>query len=366
MGNKDVVSPKQEAKELKIVPMKKFDPSALTVGSFKTDSIQPMAFLTYGKREEQIILQTGTFQITDRGIPSLAKSDQKDAIGPKTDEERMYLSFGLDSDQKTTQEIREKFDELDNIFGSKEMKKKLFGAEAEKYEYQALIREPNEREWKDKEGNTRIKQDYVKAKFSVDFQTKALNVVLFEKMEDRSKMTPFIPSTVTEIADRVRFHSNIRLLLSLSKLWATKSGFMGKKRLYGLGLKIYQIEHDVPKMGKAVLGTKIGFIDNEDDDEPEEKVVSKKSEKKSSKTAKMSDNEDEAQNDEPEEEEEETKPKKKKSSSKNVDSNDESDSSSRKVSKKQSKPSSDVEDEPAEDEEEEEKPKKKKSSSRSK
>jgi hypothetical protein len=147
---------------------------------------------------------------------------------------------------------------------SSEMKRKIFGSDkvAESYNYQEIVREPeNDME----EDGAIFKPKYMKLKIDTDYNTGDVKTRIMVKEESGRKKLDDI-KTITDLTKYIRYKSNIRMVVTINKLYATRAK-VGDKKKYGLTFKILQVECEAP-INKAAQYDMDAFVDDEDNDEP--------------------------------------------------------------------------------------------------
>nr|AEX62942.1 hypothetical protein mv_R738 [Moumouvirus Monve] len=337
---------------------------------------QPLCYLNYKDEKHgdtKLLVQSDKLKITDHGIPGIHEQYYPD------DSKREFIKVPLDNGQDACRKLRKHFEEADQFFGSNKLRKKIFGNNADQYQYQPIIRTPQEQnndEKKNKSGEDKPKHDFVKLKFNMagSGESRVNRTKLFQIKSEKEK-EPINADTITEVANHIRFQSEIKFIFYYVKIWANSSKTQGlNKYLYGVGLKVMAIEF-VPNKGKGIDIDNLEF--DESDDENEDNVSPKKSK------SKLDDDDDDDDNgndnnengDENEEDEEPEEKQDKKSSKKKVveedaEEEEEQPKSKKKDDKKSKKPvkksSKKVESEEEEEEEEEEEVKPKKRSSKNK
>lgn len=397
----------------------KFD--NIEVSELNKEASQPIAYINYNDVERnaktKILMQSGKIKITSHGIPALDKPDSKTNFYPD-DSKREFIKVPLDPLQPACVELIKHLEKVDNWAGSEEMRKKLFGKRASKYQYQSCIKTPKvedangdgdsdeenkepKKTRKDKNGKEYPIVDYVKMKFNIVPSGKGkINKTVLKRIEGGKKVS-VRADTITDIANEIKFLSEIRFVFYYNKIWANKNPAPGATVIpYGIGFKIMAIEY-TPSAGKSVDPEEIEFMSSDEEDDevsPNKKAKMDDEENSSSdKEEKENNSEDEekktkgkkngsdtpgkkskgkqvVEENEDEEENKEISPKKSSKKSKKAKIEDEDkeqdeEISPKKNSKKSSKKSkkAKIEDEDEDDEEEEIKPNKKgKSASKNK
>ncbi len=326
----------------------------ITVSELDQTKTQPMAFMNYTnpklKSETKLFVQSGKFKLTGGGIPRLSKPEDKQKFY-ESDDKREFIKIPLDPEYPACVEMRKLFEEVDEHFGSEEFRKKFFGSKRySKYQYQKCIRTPaprdddsdseeddkkNKKSKKDTNKNSDKKQypvfDTIKMKFNVVPEGNGrTNRTKLIKITDGKKKT-ITANTITEIANEIKFLSDLRIVYYFNKIWANKATVTGTNvKLYGVGIKVMAIEY-TPSVSRGINPDDIAFMSEEEDD-----VSSKKS--KDKKSPKLDDSDDNSDDDE-------ESPKK----NKNSDDDDEESEVEAKPSKKSKEDSSKKGKKPAKD-----------------
>lgn len=397
----------------KVAPVyryKEIDFSSAAVSELNKDGMQPLAYINYNdpvrKAETKLLVQSGKIKLVAHGIPGLHDEYVKD------DSAREFIKIPLDPQQAACVELRKFLEAVDEWAGSAEMRKTLFKGRADKYQYQSAIKTPkpaddddddDDNKKKSKKGKSDKKYpiyDFVKMKFNMDIQGKGRTNKTKLKRKEGTTSKVIKADTITEIANQIKFQSEIRFVFYMVKIWANKTAASGAVYIpYGVGFKLMAVEF-TPGQNKGIDVNSVDLLSDEDEDEAEVKKPAKKSSKKtnsddeeevkkssSKKSPKVDDSDDDQSNDESKsrnDSDDDAKPnsdnesdddsKKKSKGKKSKKSSNDSDdditiTKSSKKDKKKSKKTADSDEEEA-DSEEEVKPKskssKEKSSSKSK
>lgn len=379
------------------------------VSELNKEGQQPLAYINYNDPDlnspTKILVQTDKIKITSHGIPSLSKEGDKNNYYP-TDDKREFIKVPLDPEQESCVKLRKFLEKVDEWAGSEEMRIKLFGKRASKYQYQKCIKSPEAKDDDEDDGDDDDKpkkgkkakksgdekkkyppMDYVKMKLNVvGSGSGRINVTKLKRIEG-SKKTFVKADTVTEVANEIRFLSEIKIIFYFNKIWANKTVAQGATVIpYGMGFKVIAFEY-TPHVGKGVNTDEVDFISEEEEEDDDQEQVQTKKSSKAKNSPKMDDDENENDDNEDEEDEDdskknsknknksETSSKNKKSSKKTDDDDDEGDDedddvpvtkAGKKNEKKKSKKSKkDEDDEENEEDEEDIKPKKKREKGKS-
>jgi hypothetical protein len=278
------------------------------VSELKDEGAQPLAYINYLdpnlKAETKILVQSGKFKLTGHGIPRLSKPDDKYKYY-ETDDKREFIKLPLDPEFPACNELRELFEKVDEHFASEEFRKKLFGTKKyKKYQYQKCIRTPqsaddedseeesgsedegktkNSKNKKDAKGNKKADGkkypvlDFIKMKFNIiPTDSGRINRTKITKLDGKKKI-PVSAKTITEIANEIRFLSELRVVFYFNKVWANKTQ-TGGMYMYGVGIKVMAIEY-TPSVSRGINPDHIEF--SSDDEDNEEDETNNSSEKKS-------------------------------------------------------------------------------------
>lgn len=270
--------------------------NCVEVSELNKDGSQPLAYVNYlnptTQASTKLLMQSGKIKLTSHGIPSLDKKDSKTNFYPD-DSKREFIKIPLDPGQAACLELREHLEKADEWAGSDEMRKKLFGKRADKYQFQTSIKTPQKIDKNDDEEDEeddKLKKgkdnkpakvypviDYVKMKFNV---VKGKNMTKLKKIEGNKKNL-VKAETITEIASEITFLSEVKFIFYYNKIWANKTPSPGApKIMYGIGFKIMAIEY-TPGTSRGLNADNIDFLSEEENDDDEESGA--KSKNKSTK-----------------------------------------------------------------------------------
>ena len=238
----------------------KFDPKNVFFTALEENSrvtSQKIAYVRYktGSSDVMLQIQTPKINLFTYGIPMLGQYYPDD-------KSRSFIKLPLDETVDELKNFCDKLVELDTIMQSQEMKRKIFGSDkiAETYNYQPIVREPeNDME----EDGATFKPKYMKLKIDTDYNTGDVKTRIMVKEETGRKKLDDI-KTITDLTKYVRYKSNIRMVVTINKLYATRAK-VGDKKKYGLTFKILQIECEAP-VNKAAQYDMDAFVDDEDDE----------------------------------------------------------------------------------------------------
>jgi hypothetical protein len=170
----------------------------------------------------------------------------------KEDKDRGFIKVPLDYSDPEIMKMVTEFKKVDKVYGSDDFKKKSFDKKAGKYEYQPIIREPEE----DDEGVTR--PPYMKLKLDTSWpEGNVLTEVYTSElvMDEESgkeirKRTKVDLTTVTEFAANVTYMCRFRPVFRPVKMWAHQQKM--KDPQYGIVFKAIKLEVEPNKNSNSV------------------------------------------------------------------------------------------------------------------
>lgn len=198
---------------------------------------QKQALLTYDN--DSFVIQTPQFIVESYGIPqhstyyTTAKSRAFFKM-PFCHDRRKYED-GID--YNAVKEMFEKFQELDVLFSSPEIKGKLFGDKADKYEYQALIRYPDET---DGNLNKYYRPPYTKIKLDLDYRTEKPKYRVYNNVN--GKRTEIHLNDFNDTLNHLKYLTKARFIIYLHKIYVNKNSLGNDKKKYGVILRARCIE----------------------------------------------------------------------------------------------------------------------------
>jgi hypothetical protein len=241
---------------------------------------QPLSYIYYNdpaypNSQRKLLLQSGWIKLTHYGIPPL---DTERGFYTE-DSQREFIKIPLDPRQDSCRDLRNHLEDADEWAGSSEIRKKLLGNYANNYEYQSCIRTPQLIESfgeDDNDGKKDVENDspvnYVKMKFNVvtnENKDRINQTKLIRRNRDNTRTT-VVAKSITEIANEIKYLSEIRFIFMYSKIWVNMTKLRGaNKLLYGIGLKIMAIEY-IPNNNKSINVDSIDFRLSDDEDDKEE------------------------------------------------------------------------------------------------
>lgn len=226
---------------------------------------QRISYLRYrnGDSDSQLLFQTPIIELSTYGIPQKPKEDNASETY-----KRDHIKVPLELDKAESKALYDKLVELDTRVGE-ELKADLFKKnpkEADMYEYQPVARVPDEEV--DEKGELKFRPPYFKAKLDIDYETKEVKTKVYLRTEEDGKVKRTLVEdikTVDDLASVVRYRSKVRLILMPNKLWAANNKIgNAKKKAFGLGFKVMQIEVEPAKTVSMKDATKDdAFIDDD-------------------------------------------------------------------------------------------------------
>ena len=244
------------------VKINSVDVSKIAVGKVEDNMYiksQKQALLSYDS--DQLVVQTPHFLVESYGIPQqssfYATSKSRSFFKMPFCHDRKQYEHELDYD--AIAEMFEKFKEIDNYFSSKELKIKLFGDKLDKYEYQPLIRYPDENE----ENNKYYRPPYTKIKLDLDYETEKPKYNLI--CNTNGKRTEITLKTFDGTMKYLKYLTRTRFIIYFHKLYINKNSIGNDKKKYGVILRARCIEC----MNKVKIRDNLMMFDDEDEVEEE-------------------------------------------------------------------------------------------------
>ncbi|XWV26518.1 hypothetical protein QJ857_gp0549 [Tupanvirus soda lake] len=212
---------------------------SLEISELETSYCQPLAFINYNK--ELFAIKTDPIRITSYGIPKLDNNFYP------CDDKREFIKIGFDMNQPGCVQLKLFFEKADKFFGSRQMKKKLFGKKEKYYEYQPIIKTGCQYDKDDEDDvdfvkknkiNKPMKPDYCKVKFITKNSESREIVLKLKKHNEDIKAV-----TVTEIEQYVKYAGIYAFTIQFRKVWASKSFIpCTKLKYYSVGLSMIEID----------------------------------------------------------------------------------------------------------------------------
>ena len=216
-----------------------------------TVSSQKIAWINYGTNRGKLNIQTPVFVTETYGIP-------REGVYYPTDRSRAFFKLPFchgrarhsdEMDYFAMEKFYNKLAELDGYFGSDEFKLRLFGDKmASKYEYQPIVRHPEQDEEEDVNDMSSTKAvkeyyrpPYAKIKLPMNDSETPLFRLLDKKDDDGT--TQEIPlNNFSDVTKHVRYMTKHRMIIEVQKLYALKTASGGDKRKYGVTVRLVAVE----------------------------------------------------------------------------------------------------------------------------
>ena len=145
----------------------------------------------------------------------------------------------------------------------------MFGDKmANKYQYQPIVRTPEEDEENpalDTNGNPYYHPPYTKIKLGLKYNTTYPDFLVFEKQDGARKMVQL--DTFDDVPKCINYLSRVRLAISFSKLYATKTSVGNEKRKYGIVLKVTHVEVQPHRQSEKISLDQDPFMDSDQEEE---------------------------------------------------------------------------------------------------
>ena len=259
---------------------------------------QKLAYFRYGPNGNQLHFQSPKMKMDNYGIPDenskynrnfmKIAGEINEEVEGETDEEKNKRKEQLNAFINIIKGI-------DETYGSAEKKKELFGKNAKNYEYIPMYKLPPQKlddsdsdDDENEKEEEKVRPGYIKAKIQVDWNDQETvqcevyrkNKEDTDEFKEDGKYSKMEVTTIDDVKNYVRYMSDYRCVLSLSKLWASKQPMNGQtKKNYGITLKLIRVETQQRNIVKPVdTENNPFFIDDSDDENNEvEKVLEKKS-----------------------------------------------------------------------------------------
>jgi hypothetical protein len=215
-----------------------------------TVSSQKIAWINYETSKKKLHIQTPAFFTETYGIPR---------AGPyyPTDKSRAFFKLPFchvraaqhkdDIDYCAIEKFYNKLVEMDQHFGSEEFKIKLFGDKvAPKYEYQPIVRHPEQDEEEEVKENAKVlssyRPPYAKIKLMLsNSESETPLFRLFDRKEDGTK-TEIPLESFSDAIKHMRYMTKHRMIIEVQKLYAMKTSSGNDKRKYGVTVKLVAAE----------------------------------------------------------------------------------------------------------------------------
>ena len=197
--------------------------------------------------KKNFIFKTGAIKLTQYGIPQMTDKTKK---WIKSDQDREHFRLPHDPTQPTSVALFKMLSALDKHVLQNQAN--IFGANAAKYKYIPLVKEPAEAEVdENEEGEDKKKPKYdrfqfCKVKFDTDFgDNRKLTTAIFLREAETGKPLLQEVNSVTEAEEHLPWGSTARFVIMANKLWAakqTKTKGKGELKEFGLTMKCLQLE----------------------------------------------------------------------------------------------------------------------------
>jgi len=175
----------------------------------------------------------------------------------KNDSDRAFVKVPLNLNQPESKALADVFKSIDAHFSSEEFASKLLGSKWKKYEYQPIFRIPEideEEQAKKFKGKKQYPVfPYCKLKLDTDFKTGAIKTKVYksELVDEQRKRTEVQNlNSVDEFAGVVKFLSNFRPIVRMTKFWAQP--LTNKNPTWGVTLKIIKAEVEPSQQGNSL------------------------------------------------------------------------------------------------------------------
>jgi hypothetical protein len=208
---------------------------------------QKIAFISHKQPKAKLLIQTPEFVTETYGIPrdgpfySTVRSRSFYKLPFCHERRQLSEELGYDAIEKFYDKLRE----IDAHCNSDAFRAQVFGDKnAKKYEYQPLVRTPEEDEEGEQtlhEGKVLYRPPYTKVKLDLAYETDVPRFRLFDKQQD-GKKTEVQLSTFDDILQHMRYMTKHRMVIQFSRLYAMKTSSGSEKKKYGIILKVYAVE----------------------------------------------------------------------------------------------------------------------------
>ena len=217
----------------------------LSVGKLEdstTVSSQRIAWINYDGLKSPLRIKTPHFITETYGVPRQGQYYPTDKARSFYKlpfcHERAEFKDQVDYDQM--ERLYNKMLELDKHFGSEERKLELFGEKmASKYEYQPVVRLPQESE-EEEEGKA-YRPPYTKVKLPMTHDGDVPSFRLINKKLDGTIIKVDLMD-FSDVVKHMRFLTKHRMILEFQKLYAMKTSSGNEKRKYGVTVKLLLVE----------------------------------------------------------------------------------------------------------------------------
>lgn len=194
--------------------------------------------------DSPLFIQFPWINMSTYGIPKIGEY-------VKTDSDRLYIKCPLDLSLSEVNDLYTNLIvKLDDYLSSEQVKDKLFGKKALKYEYNPIFKTPRINDDDDEEivkpKSTSPKPPFLKLKFDVSYPDNNMKTKVFKTLPDckREKLDDII--TISDMEKIVCWRCRFRPIVRLSKVWAQTVGTGKNGPGYGVSLTIIKIEVEPP------------------------------------------------------------------------------------------------------------------------
>jgi hypothetical protein len=225
-------------------------------GNTFTTSTQTLNFPRYNN--EQFHIQTPMIKIVSGGVPSSNSQFHTTPLSRANN-----IKIPLDIEDAEILKVYETFQTIDEYLSSEEFKMKQFGNDYKKYNYQSMIRSPPD------DSNNKNKYSYIKVKLDCKADKENIDEIktsVFHKNEN-DKYEKLSVNSIDDFAKYVRFQGSARFVLSFSKFYILKA-----TKMYGIGLKIKQVQVDLTKNNSKFNNDEPAFEDEDDNQDDDNKT----------------------------------------------------------------------------------------------
>ena len=206
----------------------------------------------------RLFLQTPKMKLFSGGVPRI---DAENGIA--SDNDRQFINVPFDLQNTESKMLYDKLCAIDSVYGSDDMKKRLFGKKASKYHHFPIVKHPEPDEKTGADRPPRMKLKFMTSYPDGEVQTQVFVTNSQGKREEQQL------STVTEFSELVRYQSENRYIINPAKMWAhTKP--MGSTLGYGIIFKVVKVVTSPPEgssQGLTQFYTADAFIDSDEEEE---------------------------------------------------------------------------------------------------
>jgi hypothetical protein len=204
---------------------------------------QKVSFISYKQHRNKLLAQTPEFITETYGIPregpfyNTIKSRAFYKL-PFCHEKRQHVD---EVNYDAIEVFYKKLQEIDAYVGSEAFRVELFGEKnAKKYEYQPLVRMPEEDDAPPTGGKIYYRPPYTKVKLDLSYDTDEPRFRLFEKKDDHK--TEVKLKTFDDVLQHMRYLTKHRMVIQFARLYAMKNSTGSDKKKYGIILKAFAVE----------------------------------------------------------------------------------------------------------------------------